>query len=88
MCGDGDALRGAGTPFAIVAVDLLMLARLMSIVSKSAAFTILSMLGWSGNRNSGRTPQMMTVYRLLAPKEVGERSAWGCQEGSPIADYL
>ena len=26
----------------------------------------------------------MTVYRLLAPKEVGERSAWGYQEGSPI----
>jgi hypothetical protein len=41
MCGDGDALRGAGTPFAIVAVDLLMLARSISIVSKSAAFTIL-----------------------------------------------
>jgi hypothetical protein len=27
---------------------------------------------------------MMTVYRLLAPKEVGERSGWGCVEGSPI----
>jgi hypothetical protein len=27
---------------------------------------------------------MMTVYRLLAPKDVGERSGWSCLEGSPI----
>ena len=27
---------------------------------------------------------MMTVYRLLAPKDVGERSGWSCLECSPI----
>ena len=53
-------------------------ARLVAILLDS------SMLSWSGNRNGRRTPQIMTVYRLLAPKEVEERSVLGCQEGSPI----
>ena len=42
------------------------------------------MLSRSGNKNSCRTLPMMTVYRRLAPKEVGERNGLGCLEGSPI----
>jgi len=121
MFGDGDALVGAGTPFAIAAAKLSTLARSMLIVFQSAALamvrdftsddfmsrvswqagntggvpsippssgvqlgsnigTILldsSVLSRSRNRNSCRTLPMMTVYRPLAPKEVGEKEWMG-----------
>jgi hypothetical protein len=41
MFGDGDALVGAGTPFAIAAAELSALARSMLLVFKSAAFTMV-----------------------------------------------